>query len=129
MKYQHQSKEYKQYTKGLQTYFNTLGKKNKFTARKKNEDVRKSVVVDYFKNKVREFFISKYYAEKNWINRHVLKQIIMLPVTIDFQFSKVKCALGFHFYSKQQLVNAGIRPPKQRAKYYKQCFLCGKGVK
>lgn len=128
MKYQHQSKEYKPNVSGLSDYLKA-NKKNAFTARAKKEQVNKSVAFDYFKNKVRDWYISKYYAEKNWINRHVLKQIIMLPVTLDFQFSKIKCKMGFHFYSKQQLVNAGIRPPKQRPKYYKQCFLCRKAVR
>jgi hypothetical protein len=128
MKYQHQAREYKPKTAGFTNYFKSLGKKNKFTAQKKKEDVVKAVRVDYFANKVRNFFISKYYAEKNWLNRNVLKQIIMLPVSIDFAFTNLKCKLGFHFHSKQQLVNAGIRPPKRREKYYQHCFVCGKGV-
>ena len=127
MKYQHQSKEYKPDVSGFSAYFKA-NKKNEFTARAKLEQVRKSVVNDYFANRVRMWSVSKYFAEKNWFNRNVLKHIIMLPVKIDFAISKLKCKLGFHFYSKKQLIDAHIRPPKQRPKYYKQCFLCGKQV-
>ena len=128
MKYQHQAPEYKanSFTKD---YLKAIPKKNVHTKRAKSDQVARGVAQDYFKNKVRNFFISKYYAEKNWLNRNVLKQIIMLPVNIDFAFTKLKCKVGFHFYSKQQLVDAGIRPPKQRPKYYQHCFICGKGVK
>lgn len=129
MKYQHQSKEYKADTKGFTGYLNALPKKNLHTQKAKNEQVHKSVAFEYFKNKARSWFIARMYVEKNWITKNILKQIIMLPPRLEFAFSTIKCKVGIHFHTKQQLVNAGIRPPKQRAKYYKHCFICGKAVR
>jgi hypothetical protein len=127
MKYQHQSNNQRHYTQSQAP----VHPATKRTIRQRKAAVKRvrGVATDYFKNKMRAAFVAQYYAEKNWINRNVLKKIIMLPTNIEFAFGKLKCRLGFHFYRKQQLVDAGIRPPKQRKKYYHQCFLCGKVIR